>query len=289
MIHSLMQHKSQTQPQQQPKAHWQALSSISSITTAQKFGLGLFALLLIYAFGAPVLIDGDSASQNLSKALNAPSGEFWFGTDHFGRDMWLRLADALQLSLRLALLCVLTSAAVGVFFGVLVAIGPKWLDRVLDIIVTLILALPGLVLVLILAAIKPGSFLMIYFAISLIQWIEYFRVSRVITQRLVTSPEVESSRLMGFGHAYIFKRHLWPAIGPQLLTIAAFGAANAILMMASLGFVYVGIQPPLAELGLMIVELFPYYSDAPWLLAQPLLVLALLVLSCHLLGGSKSR
>lgn len=235
-----------------------------------------------------MLIDGDSASQNLSKILIPPNGEFWFGTDHFGRDMWLRLADALQLSLRLALLCVLTSAVVGVFFGVIVAIGPRWLDRVLDIIVTLILALPGLVLVLILAAIKPGSFLMIYFAISLIQWIEYFRVSRAITQRLVKSPEVESSRLMGFGHYYIFKRHFWPAIKPQLLTIAAFGAANAILMMASLGFVYVGIQPPLAELGLMIVELFPYYSDAPWILAQPLIVLALLVLSCHLLGGNKS-
>ncbi|MGH1543615.1 MAG: ABC transporter permease [Arenicella sp.] len=255
---------------------------------AQKWGLGIFALLLIYALCAPLFVDGDSASQNLSQVLNAPNGQYWFGTDHFGRDMWLRLADALQLSLWLAVLCVLTSAAVGVFFGVVVAIGPQWLDRVLDIIVTLILALPGLVLVLILAAIKPGSFLMIYFAISLIQWIEYFRVSRVISQRLVKSPEVESSRLMGFGYPYLFIRHFWPAIRPQLLTIAAFGAANAILMMASLGFVYVGIQPPLAELGLMIVELFPYYSEAPWLLAQPLIVLALLVLSCHLLGGSKS-
>ncbi len=267
----------------------QQAATTMRITAAQKCGLTLLSLLLTYAFIAPLLIKGDSNVQNLSNVLTSPNGKFWFGTDHFGRDMWLRLADALQLSLRLALFCVLTSAAVGVFFGVIVAIAPRWLDRALDIIVTLILALPGLVLVLILAAIKPGSFLMIYFAISLIQWIEYFRVSRTITQRLAKSPEVESSRLMGFGNYYLFKRHFWPAIKPQLLTIAAFGAANAILMMASLGFVYVGIQPPLAELGLMIVELFPYYSEAPWLLVQPLLVLALLVLSCHLLGGSSSK
>ncbi len=267
----------------------QQAATTMRITSAQKCGLALLSLLLTYAFIAPLLIKGDSNVQNLSNILTSPNGKFWLGTDHFGRDMWLRLADALELSLRLALFCVLTSAAVGVFFGVIVAIVPRWLDRALDIIVTLILALPGLVLVLILAAIKPGSFLMIYFAISLIQWIEYFRVSRTITQRLAKSPEVESSRLMGFGNYYLFKRHFWPAIKPQLLTIAAFGAANAILMMASLGFVYVGIQPPLAELGLMIVELFPYYSEAPWLLVQPLLVLALLVLSCHLLGGSSPK
>ena len=261
---------------------------LGTLHMPQKWGVALLMLLVGYAIGAPLVIDGDSSSQNLSQVLSAPNGEYWLGTDHFGRDMWLRLADALQLSLWLAFLCVITSTVVGVFFGVLTAIGPQWVDRLLDIVVTLILALPGLVLVLILAAIVPGSFLMIYFAISLIQWIDYFRVTRAIAQRLVNSPEAESSRLMGFGHTYIFIRHFWPAIAPALMTIAAFGAANAILMMASLGFVYVGIQPPLAELGLMIVEHFPYYSDAPWLLAQPLIVLAVLVLSCHLLARGKT-
>jgi len=261
---------------------------LTALSTAQRWGVALFAILVMYAIAAPLLMEGDASSQDLNQVLHIPNGRYWLGTDHFGRNMWLRLADALQLSLWLALLCVLTSTIVGVFFGVISAIGPKWLDRLLDMMVTLILALPGLVLVLILAAIVPGSFLMIYVAISLIQWIDYFRVTRAITQRLVDSPEVESSRLMGFGHTYIFIRHFWPAISPALITIAAFGAANAILMMASLGFVYVGIQPPLAELGLMIVEHFPYYSDAPWLLAQPLIALALLVLSCHLLGRMKT-
>jgi peptide/nickel transport system permease protein len=72
-----------------------------------------------------------------------------------------------------------------------------------------------------------------------------------------------------------------------VFTLAAFGGANAILTMASLGFVYVGIQPPLAELGLMTVELFPYYSEAPWVLAQPLIVIALMVFAFHLLAGKR--
>ncbi|TPE53318.1 ABC transporter permease [Maribrevibacterium harenarium] len=254
------------------------------LNTTQKIGAALLLALVAYALGAPLFKDGDSISQNLSAIMSAPGGQFWFGTDHFGRDMWLRLADALRLSLMMAALCVLTAATIGVTAGVLAATQGGWVDRLLDGVVTILLALPGLVLVLIFAAIVPGSFWMLYVAISLIQWIEYFRVSRAITQRMITSPAVQSSRLMGFGGWYLFKRHYWPAIAPQLLTLAAFGAANAILMMASLGFVYVGIQPPLAELGLMIVEHFPYYSDAPWLLVLPLSVLALMVLSCHLLG-----
>ncbi|MGF2687186.1 ABC transporter permease [Marinobacter sp. DUT-3] len=254
-------------------------------SVSQALGIGLLSSLVLYAVMAPALSGVDASAQNLSHILAAPMAEHWLGTDHFGRDMWVRLADALQRSMTMALLCVATAAFLGVSLGVAAAIGPKWLDRLLDGLTTLILALPGLVLVLLFAAISPGSFWMLYLAISLIQWIEYFRVTRVITQRLAHSPEVEASRLLGFGQWYRFKRHFWPAIAPQLMTLAAFGAANAILMMAALGFVYVGIQPPTAELGLMIVEHFPYYSDAPWLLVQPLIALALLILSFHLIGG----
>lgn len=256
---------------------------------AQKFGIALLVLLIAYGLGAPLLQSGDATTQDLNHILTAPSSEFWLGTDHFGRPMWLRLADALKLSLMMAAFCVITSAIIGVTAGVLAATRAPWCDRVMDGVVTLILALPGLVLVLIFAAIVPGSFLMLYVAISLIQWTEYFRVSRAISKRLTQSPAVQSSKLMGFGEWYLFRRHYWPAIMPQIVTIAAFGAANAILMMASLGFVYVGIQPPLAELGLMIVEHFPYYSDAPWLLAQPLIALALVVLACQLIGRGASK
>lgn len=262
---------------------------LDSFTLAQRSGLTILLVLVLYATLGPLLIEGDGYSQNLSAILTAPNAEYWLGTDHFGRNMWIRLADALQLSLMMAAVCVLTASVIGVTLGVLAATSSPWLDRTLDGVVSMILALPGLVLVLIFAAIVPGSFLIMYIAISLIQWIEYFRVTRAITQRLVQSPEVQASRLMGFDGWYLFRRHYWPAIFPQLFTIAAFGAANAVLMMASLGFIYVGIQPPTAELGQMIVELFPHYSEAPWLLAQPLGLLALLVLACHLIAKGNDK
>ncbi|TDO97313.1 ABC transporter permease [Marinomonas balearica] len=255
-----------------------------SATSQQWFGFAILATLLIFSFLAPHFVSVDGAEQDLGAILTSPNAEHWLGTDHFGRSMWVRLADAIALSFGLAALCVLTASTAGIALGVLSAWFPTRFGKVVELLTTILLALPGLVLVLIFAAIVPGSFWMLYFAIALIQWVEYYRVVRAICQPLIHSPEMEASQLMGFGRWYCFKRHLLPAILPQVLTIAAFGAANAILMMASLGFVYVGIQPPLAELGLMTVELFPYYSDAPWLLAEPLVSLAAMVLGCQLLG-----
>jgi peptide/nickel transport system permease protein len=140
-----------------------------------------------------------------------------------------------------------------------------------------------------LAAIAPGNFWTLYVGIALVLWVEYFRVVRAATQTLAASPQVQASRLLGFGRWYIIRRHLWPELAPQVMTLAAFGAATAILAVSSLGFVSIGLKPPTAELGLMMTELFPYYQEAPWALAQPVIVLFLLVLSFQLLAGSEPK
>ncbi|WP_261817820.1 ABC transporter permease [Vibrio gallicus] len=259
---------------------------ISNFTFNQRLGiallLGLFLFSVLVSGLSPYSID----EQNLSIRLLTPNAEHWLGTDHFGRDMMTRLASAIGLSFTLGVLCMVSSSVLGVTLGVCSAWAGGRVEQGLDVVVNILLALPGLVLVLLLSAIAPGSFLVMYLAISLVQWVEYYRVSRAITRTLMDSPQRQVSVMMGFGKWYQFKRHIWPAIAPSVFTMAAFGGANAILMMASLGFVAVGIQPPLAELGLMSVELFPFYVEAPWLLAQPLLVVALLVLGFHLLAGA---
>ncbi|SBS29747.1 putative D,D-dipeptide transport system permease protein DdpC [Marinomonas spartinae] len=264
------------------------VSLLKHATLGQKCGGLLLLVLLVFALFGNALAPNDGAYQDLDAILAPPSGTHWLGTDHFGRSMVARMADAIRLSFMLGVLCVATSSIIGVSLGVWAAWSGKKVDAVLNVFVNIILALPGLVIVLLLAAIVPGSFFVLYLAISLVQWVEYLRVVRAITKMTVDSPAMQSSQMMGFGRWYLFKRHIWPAIAPSVFTLATFGCATAILTMASLGFVYVGMQPPLAELGLMMVELFPYYSDAPWLLAEPLIAIALLVLGFHLLGRKSS-
>ena len=117
-----------------------------------------------------------------------------------------------------------------------------------------VLALPGLLLVLMLAAISPGSWWALYAGISLTLWVEYFRYTRQRARIVMAEPAVEASRLLGLTPGLIVRRHLVQEIGPGLLTIAAFGAATAVTAVAALGFVSVGVRPPTAEWGVMMTR-----------------------------------
>lgn len=256
---------------------------------ARRWGLALLVLLAAFAWLVPTLLDIDPNRQNLIATLAPPGEAHPLGTDHLGRSMLGRLALAIQLSLGLSVLSVASAVLPGLTFGVIAGWRGGWWDRGLGVLADCVLAMPGLLLVLMLAAIAPGNFWTLYVGISLVLWVEIFRVVRAATRTLIVSPQVQASRLLGFGPWYLFRRHLWPELAPQVTTLAAFGAATAILAVSALGFVSVGLRPPTAELGLMMTELFPYYHEAPWTLAQPVIALFLIVLSFQLLAGSEPR
>lgn len=252
-------------------------------------GFTLLTALGVCAILGPDLIGIDPAKQSLRDTLRKPSATHWLGTDQLGRDMGARLLSAAQLSLSLAALSVLTAGIPGCALGVLAAWAGGWTERLLTIFADAILALPGLLLVLMLAAIAPGSWWALYVGISLTLWVEYFRYTRQRARIVLAEPAVEASRLLGFGPLHIIRRHLLPELGPGLLTIAAFGAATAVTAMAALGFVSVGIRPPTAEWGVMMTELLPYWREAPWLILQPVACLIITVLALHLSVGAGTR
>ncbi|MCF1469317.1 ABC transporter permease [Agrobacterium vitis] len=248
-------------------------------------GLAILAGLLVFAF-LPLLIGGeDPLKQSLRLSLQGPTVSNWFGYDHLGRSMQARLSAALRLSLGLAGLSVLTAMIPGALLGAAAAWSGGFVDRAIGAVSEAFLALPGLLLVLMLTAIVPDSAAMLYLGISLVLWVEYFRITRALTKPLLASPAVEASRLLGFGPIYILRRHLWPEIAPVLLTVGAYGTASAIMAIAALGFVSVGVRPPTPELGAMMIELLPYYEEAPHAVLQPIVTIFLIVLALQLIGG----
>lgn len=245
-------------------------------------GFSLLAGMTLCAVMGPNLIGIDPAKQSLMQTLQGPSTTHWLGTDHLGRDMLARLLSGAQLSLSLSALSVLTAAIPGTLLGILAAWRSGWTERLLTLFADAVLALPGLLLVLMLVAISPGSWWALYAGLSLTLWVEYFRYTRQRARVVLSEPSVEASRLLGFGSVYVIRRHLLPEIGPGLLTIASFGAATAVTAVAALGFISVGIRPPTAEWGVMMTQLLPYWNEAPFLILQPVLCLMLTVLGLHL-------
>ncbi|WP_454908793.1 ABC transporter permease [Variovorax gossypii] len=251
--------------------------------TRRRTGLSILALVAVFSLFGPAVIGIDPARQTLADTLMPPGAAHWLGTDVLGRSVLARLAHAARLSLGLALLAAVTAAIPGVLLGVVASWRGGRIERGLVMLADAVLSVPGLLLVLLFAALAPGRYWALYIGLSLSLWVEYFRVARAASRPVLAGDAVQASRLLGFGPGYVLRRHLLPALAPVLGTLLAFSAAQAVLALAALGFIGVGLQPPTPELGLMMIEFLPHYEEAPWLIAAPVALLMLLVLGMMLL------
>lgn len=242
---------------------------------AAMVGLGTVAA---FAIAGPLLL-GDPTAQDLARHLEAPSWAEPLGRDDYGRSVLTRLAHGTRLSLVLAALCVVTALVMGTVAGIASAWFGGWIDAALRAVSETFVAIPALLVVLLVSALAAGGSLWaLYIGLALAQWVEYFRVVRARSGLVLGSPAVEAAGLLRLGRLHVVRRHLWPDLRPLLSTLASLGMVTSILAMSTLGFVKVGLQPPRAELGLMITESFPFYDVAPWMSIAPIAVLFLLTI-----------
>jgi peptide/nickel transport system permease protein len=243
--------------------------------TRRAAGVTLAALVAVAIVG-PLFLP-DPSGQDLGRYLEGPTLAEPLGRDDYGRSVLARVAHATRLSLVLGALCVLTALGLGTAAGIASAWFGGWVDAVLRAVSEAFVAIPALLVVLLVSALASGGSLWaIYLGLALAQWVEYFRVVRARAGLVLGSPAVEAAGLLQLGPMHVVRRHLWPNLRPLLSTLASLGMVTSILAMSTLGFVKVGLEPPRAELGLMITESFPFYDVAPWMSLAPIAVLFLL-------------
>ncbi len=239
---------------------------------------GVLVLLIVLLLGVISAWQGqDPARQNLEQTLVAPGTTHWLGTDHLGRDLLARLGEAVRVSFWLALGSALLAVGLGTLLGLWAAWQRGWADRLLCLCADGVAAIPGLLWVLLVAALAPGQKWALYSGLVLTAWVEFFRLVRSRASLTLAGDAVQAGRLLGFGAPYLLRWHVLPPLRVDLLRLWSYAVANAVLAVAALGFVGVGLRPPTAELGLMMTEALPYYDEAPWLLAGPVLLLILVI------------
>ena len=253
----------------------------------RQLGAVLVSTVVLLAVAGPALVTAGPSAQDLSSILAPPSATHWLGTDHLGRSVLSRLVHAARLSISLGCLSVLAAAVVGVGLGLLAAWRGGAVDTVATTLADAVLALPGLLLIVLLAAFSDGELWPLLLGLSLAMWVEWFRMTRATAAAIVGSRPVEAARLLGFGTRHILRRHVLPPLMPLFGTLAAFGLAQAVLAIGALGFIGVGLRPPTAEWGLMMTESLPYYADLPMAMIAPGVCLTLLVLGLQLLAGRR--
>lgn len=251
---------------------------------ARLTGAGLLILLGAFALIGPAVIPVDPSAQDFGASLAPIGGDYVLGADHYGRSLLARLAHGARLSFGMAFLTMLAAAIPGVLLGLLAAWKGGWAERGLELVATVVLALPGLMLVLLLLAFSPGNYGPLFLGLALTLWVEFYRVTKATTKTVLAQPHIEAARMLGFGSSYILTRYVLPVIAPMIATLAAFAMTSAIIAVSTLSAISVGLQPPTPELGSMIVELLPYYSEAPVHVLLPAGLIFLLVLGLQLLA-----
>ena len=256
-------------------------------TWAGRIALPIVLLYLILALFGPWLAPYSPTEMpgSIKEYQNLPpSAQFWFGTDQFGRDVFSRvLCGATSL-----IATAVASAALGIVLGAVVGISSGYkggkVDEVVMRVMDGLMSFPTLLLALLVLFTLGPSRVNIAATIGFVSMPGIARVVRSTTLSLKTLEFVQSARLRGESTSYIIFREILPNVLPVLGVEASVRLSYAILSVASLGFLGLGIQPPSPDWGLMISQSRRFLVSAPWVALAPMGAVASLVLGINLLA-----
>jgi peptide/nickel transport system permease protein len=247
-------------------------------------GLGLVLLLLAVALFAPLLAPYSPTFQNLRSRLQPPSGAHWFGTDEFGRDVLSRVLFGARISLLTGLAPVLSGALVGTLIGLVAGFYRGRIDAILMRLMDVLLAFPSLLLALaVVGSLGPGLRNAII-AVAVVGVPGYARIVRSVIIGAREEEYVQAARALGARDPRLLTRELLPAAFGALSVQMTLGIGFAILSMAGLSFLGLGVQPPTADWGEMLSRGRKFLPDSGWLLLYPGAAISLTVLAFNLLG-----
>jgi peptide/nickel transport system permease protein len=247
-------------------------------------GLALVLVLAAVALLAPVLAPYAPDAQNLRARLRPPSGEHWFGTDEFGRDILSRVLFGARVSLLTGLVPVLVAALIGSALGLVAGFYRGRLDAVLMRVMDVLLAFPSLLLALaVVGTLGPGLENAVI-AVAIVGIPSYARIVRSVVIAAREEDFVTAAKALGARDPRLLLKHVLPSALGALSVQATLGIGFAILSMAGLSFLGLGVQPPTADWGEMLARGRRYLPGSPWLLLYPGAAISLTVLAFNLLG-----
>ncbi len=254
------------------------------------FAGSIFGLIVLMALFAPLLAPHDPYAQDLTKRIVPPvwyaagSWEHILGTDGMGRDYLSRIMYGAQISLLIGISAAFISGIIGSLLGVVAGYFGGRVDMVISFIITTRLSLPVILVALAVVAFVGASLTIVIVVLGLLLWDRYAVVMRSATMQARSLDYVSAASAIGASTPRIIFSEIMPNILNNLIIVATFEIANAILLEAALSFLGLGVQPPTPSWGLMIAEGRDYLLFDPWVIVIPGVALSLLVLSVNMLG-----
>ncbi|MFZ0386340.1 MAG: ABC transporter permease [Solirubrobacteraceae bacterium] len=215
---------------------------------------GVLVVVVVVALAAPLLAPHNPNAVNILDPLASASSAHPLGTDAEGRDLLSRLIYGSRSSLLGPTLVVLMAASVGTLLALVSVWFGGWIDELLSRLLDVLFALPGLLLAIVAAAVFGPGLIVCVIALTISYTPYMARLLRGPALKVRGQPYVAASELQGFSAPRIWLRHMLPALRPFIVAQAAVGFGYALIDLAALSFLGVGVQPPTADWGVMVSD-----------------------------------
>ncbi|WP_141208707.1 ABC transporter permease [Streptomyces griseorubiginosus] len=250
-----------------------------------RIAVAVLAVIALLAVLGPWLAPQDPLATS-GNTLGAASGSHWLGTDYLGRDVLSRLLDGSRVSVLGSLEVALTALVVGVVPGILsVYLGRafEWITlRLTDTLV----ALPFLLFAVAVVALLGNGITQAMLVTGVLVSPLFYRVSRAATLAVARSPYVEAALISGASLGWVVRRHVWAKVLPPIAVALAQTVGVGFVIVSSLTFLGIGVQPPAPTWGGLLASDLGYLSRRPWAPLAPALLIVVTVWACNLLADA---
>jgi ABC-type dipeptide/oligopeptide/nickel transport system permease subunit len=247
-------------------------------------GGALLGIILLAIILDPVLTTRSATHQDLSNALKSPSLSHLLGTDQLGRDTLTRLLYGARYTVGITIFSTTLGAVVGVMLGMLAGFFRKWVEVVVMRTTDALLAFPSILIAFVVVAVLGPGISSLVYSMSIYAAPIFVRFAYTATLPVVARDFVEASRARGASTTRILLRHILPNILPEIVILWTLRLGVVAVLVSSLSFVGLGVQPPTPEWGAMLGQGTEYLDIAPSLVIAPGLAISLLIISFNLLG-----
>ena len=262
------------------------MTALRTLLTRPSAAVALAVLVivaLVVAFGE-LIAPHDPLAQNTADVLAGPSAAHWLGTDYLGRDILSRLLAGTRLSVLAAAEAVLVALLLGTTAALTAVFGPRPIRWVVERVVDSFMALPFITFAVAIGALLGNSIHAAMVAVGVLAAPTFVRVVRAAVLRTAQSQYVEAARLFGVPVVRIVLTHVLPRIVPVLLVTSASALAASLLVVASLTFLGVGVQPPAPTWGGMLSADLSYLALRPFNPIAPALAIMVTVAALGILA-----
>lgn len=243
-------------------------------------------LLLIVggAVFAPWIAPYDPMQVVPEDILAYSSQEHWLGTDALGRDILSRMIYGARTSVAFAAAAAFCTMILGLFLGIVGGYFGGFLDKSIQCLVALFQGLPGMSLMIAIAAVLPESDMRLIIAVTVTSWTGFSRIVRSEVLRIRSEPYIQGVKSLGAGNFYILSRYIFPNVLPVVIVLLTLRIGSSLLSASALSYLGLGVSPPTADWGVMISDARTYFRSYPLMILAPGLGITLFCMSINLIG-----